>query len=164
MPRAPLTAISVVRPARPEDAAALAALSQPFVHSGALRRRPVPLYAAHAADFLVAEGPDGALEGCLALRVHAADAEEGGRGPAGVLYNFCVARHRQGSGLGGRLLRAVLVRARAQSVGSLFTATVGSGSLFLRHGFAPAGVRLAPAAWATSLDPRRNARVLARTL
>ncbi|MFJ4564885.1 GNAT family N-acetyltransferase [Streptomyces caelestis] len=163
LPCAPVTAICVVRPARPEDAAALAALSQPFVTSGELRRRPVALYAAHAADFLVAEGPGGALEGCLALRVHAADAE-GGRGPAGVLYNFCVARHRQGSGLGGRLLRAVLARARAQSVGCLFTATVGSGGLFLRHGFAPAGVRLAPPVWATSLDPRRNARVLARPL
>ncbi|GGU29087.1 GNAT family N-acetyltransferase [Streptomyces coeruleorubidus] len=163
LPRAPLPATSVVRPARPEDAAALAALSQPFVRAGALRRRPASLYAAHAADFVVAEGSDGALEGCLALRVHAADAE-GGRGPAGVLYNFCVARHRQGSGLGGRLLRAAVARARSQSVGSLFTATVGSGSLFLRHGFTPAGVRLAPPAWATSLDPRRNARVLARTL
>jgi N-acetylglutamate synthase-like GNAT family acetyltransferase len=163
LPRAPLTAVSVVRPARPGDAAALAALSQPFADSGALRRRPVSLYAAHAADFLVAEGPDGVLEGCLALRVHAAEAE-GGHGPAGVLYNFCVARHRQGSGLGGRLLRAAVARARAQSVGSLFTATVGSGSLFLRHGFAPAGVRLAPPAWAASLDPRRNARILARTL
>ncbi|MFH8496326.1 GNAT family N-acetyltransferase [Streptomyces coeruleorubidus] len=163
LPPAPLTATSVVRPARTEDATALAVLSQPFVHSGALRRRPASLYAAHAADFVVAEGSDGALEGCLALRVHVADAE-GGRGPAGVLYNFCVARHRQGSGLGGRLLRAAVARARAQSVGSLFTATVGSGSLFLRHGFAPAGVRLAPPAWATSLDPRRNARILTRTL
>lgn len=163
MPRAILTATSVVRPARPEDAAALAVLSQPFVHSGALRGRPVSLDAAHAADFLAAEGPDGALEGCLALRVHTVDAE-GGRGPAGVLYTFCVARHRQGGGLGNRLLHAVPARARAQSVGSLFTATVGSGSLFLRHGFAPAGVCLAPPAWVTSLDPRRNARVLARTL
>ncbi|CAM5725816.1 Amino-acid N-acetyltransferase OS=Streptomyces violarus OX=67380 GN=FHS41_000864 PE=4 SV=1 [Streptomyces violarus] len=57
-----------------------------------------------------------------------------------------------------------MARARAQSVGSLFTATVGSGSLFLRHGFAPAGPRLAPEAWATSLDPRRGARVFAPTL
>ncbi|WP_231911223.1 MULTISPECIES: GNAT family N-acetyltransferase [Streptomyces] len=138
-------------------------MSRPFVHAGALRRRPLTLYAAHAADFLVAEGPDGTLEGCLALRVHAAHTE-GSRGPAGVLYNFCVARHRQGSGLGGQLMRAVLARARARSLGSLFTATVGSGSLFLRHGFAPAGVRLAPEAWATSLDPSRNARVLMRTL
>jgi N-acetylglutamate synthase-like GNAT family acetyltransferase len=97
------------------------------------------------------------LEGCLALRVHAAD-------PEGNRDNFCVARHGQGSGLGGRLLRVVLARARAQSVGSLFTATVGSGSLFLRHGFAPSGLRLAPQAWSTSLDPRRKARVLARNL
>nr|WP_307180065.1 GNAT family N-acetyltransferase [Streptomyces africanus] len=162
MPCAPLTATSVVRPARPEDAAALAALSRPFVHSGALRPRPVSLYAAHAADFLVAEGPDGTLEGCLALRVHAADAE-GSRGPAGVLYNFCVARHRQGSGLGGRLLRAVLATARARTLSALFTATTGGGGLFLRYGFTPTAARLAPRAWAESLDPRRNAQVLVRS-
>nr|WP_256362406.1 GNAT family N-acetyltransferase [Streptomyces sp. TRM70350] len=152
-----------LRPARREDATALAALSRPFVHSGALRERPLSLYTAHAADFLVVEAPDGTLEGCVGLRVHLADPEHD-QGPAGVLYNFCVARHRQGCGAGARLLHAVLARARAQSLGALFTATTGGGGLFLRHGFAPASARLAPTAWVKSLDPRRNARILARVM
>ncbi|QIB49348.1 amino acid acetyltransferase [Streptomyces aureoverticillatus] len=152
-----------IRTARPEDAAALAALSQPFVRSGALRERPVELYAAQAADFLVAQAPDGTLDGCVGLRAHLAAPGED-RGPAGVVYNFCVAGHRQGSGLGADLLSAVLTAARAQSLDALFTATTGGGGLFLRHGFAPTTARLAPRSWAASLDPRRNARILTRAL
>ncbi|MFI1678609.1 GNAT family N-acetyltransferase [Streptomyces sp. NPDC020607] len=155
--------VPVVRPAREEDAAALAALSQPFVRSGALRERPTSLYSEHAADFLVMAVPGGPLEGCVGLRVHAADPVEG-RGAAGVLYNFCVAGHRQGRGVGAGLMRAVLAVARAKSLSALFTATTGGGDLFLRYGFAPAAVRTAPPTWAGSLDPRRNARILARSL
>ncbi|MFJ6852747.1 GNAT family N-acetyltransferase [Streptomyces sp. NPDC091271] len=150
-----------LRPGREADAAALADLARPFVRSGALRERPVALYAARAADFLVAEGPGGSIEGCVGLRVYPDDAED--QGPAGVLYNFCVAGHRQGRGVGAGLLRAVLARSRDQGVGALFTATTGDGALFLRHGFTPATARQAPLSWVKSLDPRRNARVLALT-
>ncbi|MEW2635637.1 GNAT family N-acetyltransferase [Streptomyces sp. NPDC048389] len=152
-----------VRPARPADADALAALSLPFVRSGALRERPRAQYASQAGDFLVAEAADGTLEGCLGLSVHPAE-PPAGRPAAGVLYNFCVAGHRQGCGMGVRLLHSALARARNQSLRTVFTATTGSGHLFLRQGFAPACASLAPAAWARSLDPRRNARVLARVL
>nr|WP_262386836.1 GNAT family N-acetyltransferase [Streptomyces sp. TRM49041] len=151
-----------VRSAGHRDAAALAALSRPFVRSGALRARPFHVYAWHATDFLVAEGPDGALEGCLALRVQPEPTSEGRT--TGVVYNFCVARHRQGSGLGARLLGAALAQGRSRSLDALFTATTGSGRLFLRYGFAPVPARLAPETWARSLDPRRDAKVLARVL
>ncbi|WP_407836814.1 GNAT family N-acetyltransferase [Streptomyces sp. DSM 116496] len=144
-----------VRPARRDDGPALAALSRPFVHAGALRERPLSLYLARASDFLVAQAPDGTLEGCLGLREHPA---------AGVLYNFCVAAHRQGTGMGARLLHAAFARARTRSLPELFTATTGSGRLFLRHGFLPACPSLAPADWAQSLDPGRGARVLSRAL
>ncbi|MFD0026097.1 GNAT family N-acetyltransferase [Streptomyces sp. NPDC058382] len=165
-PYAPRPDVLRVRRAHPGDAAALVALSEPFVSSGALRERPRQVYAARAADFLVAEDSDGALQGCLALRVHR-DANTGtdhGATAAGVLYNFCVARQRQGGGLGAHLLGAALAGARAQSLGALFTATTGSGRLFLRHGFVPALPGLAPRAWARTLDPRRGARVLARAV
>ncbi|MCS0599795.1 GNAT family N-acetyltransferase [Streptomyces sp. LP11] len=144
-----------MRPAREEDGPALAALSRPFVHTGALRERPLALYLSRASDFLVAQAPDGSLEGCVGLRAHPS---------AGVLYNFCVAAHRQGSGMGGRLLRAAFARARSRSLPTLFTATTGDGRLFLRHGFTPTDPVLAPATWARSLDPARDARVLAITL
>ncbi|MGW2085009.1 GNAT family N-acetyltransferase [Streptomyces sp. NPDC001880] len=152
-----------VRSAREEDAAELAALSRPFVRSGALRERPVSLYAAHASDFLVARAPSGPIEGSLGLRVHPAGPEEG-HGPVGVLYNFCVAGHRQGGGVGAGLLRAALAVAHARSLDALFTATTGGGGLFLRYGFAPTTACRAPSSWARSLDPRRNARILSKTL
>nr|WP_217624291.1 GNAT family N-acetyltransferase [Streptomyces sp. TRM64462] len=151
-----------VRGAWPRDAAALAALSQPFVRSGALRARPSHVYEWNATDFLVAEAPDGTLEGCLAVRVHTDP--RGRNRPTGVVYNFCVARRRQGSGLGGRLLDAALAQGRSRELDALFTATTGSGRLFLRYGFAPVAPELAPASWARSLDPRRGAKVLARVL
>ncbi|MFF8916191.1 GNAT family N-acetyltransferase [Streptomyces sp. NPDC015032] len=154
---------SSVRSAREEDAAALAELSRPFVHSGALRERPASLYATRAADFLVTQAPGGSLEGCVGLRVYPARSGEG-CGPVGVLYNFCVAAHKQGCGVGAGLLHAVLALARAQSLDALFTATTGGGGLFLRYGFAPTTARLAPSSWAESLDPRRDARILARAL
>ncbi|MFI0240515.1 GNAT family N-acetyltransferase [Streptomyces sp. NPDC016845] len=142
-----------VRPAQNGDAPALAALSRPFVRTGALRERPVSLYLARACDFLVAQAPDGDLEGCLAAREHAS---------VGVLYNFCVAEHRQGSGMGGSLLQAAFARARSRALTMLFTATTGSGRLFLDHGFHPVDPGLAPAAWTRTLDPDRNALILAR--
>ncbi|MFE4641868.1 GNAT family N-acetyltransferase, partial [Streptomyces sp. NPDC056730] len=148
-----------MRTARPRDATALAALSEPFARSGALRARPSRVYAWHAADFLVAEAPDGSLAGCLALRVHPEPTRDGR--VTGVLYNFCVAHGSQGGGLGAQLLTAALTEGSSRALDALFTATTGSGRLFLRHGFAPVPPRLAPEAWARSLDPRRGATVLA---
>ncbi|WP_344516725.1 amino acid acetyltransferase [Streptomyces pulveraceus] len=162
-PSLPAPAYSV-RSARAEDAAELAELSRPFVRSGALRERSVPLYAARAADFLVAQAPGGGLiEGSVGLRVYPAAPGEGS-GSVGVLYNFCVAGHRQGSGVGAGLLRAALAMAHARSLGALFAATTGGGGLFLRYGFAPTTTRRAPSSWVRSLDPRRNARILAKSL
>ncbi|MFD3545597.1 GNAT family N-acetyltransferase [Streptomyces sp. NPDC058655] len=160
---APVPTAFPVRSASPRDAAALAALSRPFVRSGALRARSLSLYASDATDFLVVDAPDGTLQGALGLRAHPADPVRG-HGPAGVLYNFCVAPRSQGRGIGAMLLSAALDRAHARSLGALFTATTGSGALFLRHGFAPARAGLAPSSWANSLSPQRNSHVLARAL
>ncbi|WSD73510.1 amino acid acetyltransferase [Streptomyces sp. NBC_01591] len=163
LPHALPAPTSSVRPARAQDAAALAELSRPFVRSGALRERPASLYAAHAADFLVTQAPGSPLEGCVGLRVYPAG-PGADLGAVGVVYNFCVAGHRQGRGVGAGLLRALLAMARARSLDALFTATTGGGDLFLRYGFAPTTTRPAPSSWAESLDPRRNARILAKIL
>ncbi len=152
-----------MRRAREEDADALAGLSRPFVHSGALRERPVSLYATRAGDFLVAQTSGGRIDGCVGVRAYPSGPGEHS-GPAGVLYNFCVAAHSQGRGVGAALLRAALADARARSLVALFAATTGEGGLFLRYGFTPSAALPAPRSWTESLDPRRNARVLARLL
>ncbi|MEU0987281.1 GNAT family N-acetyltransferase [Streptomyces sp. NPDC005953] len=149
-----------VRQASVLDAAALHALSRQFFHCGALRERPRGHYAAEAADFLVAELPADVLAGCLGLRIHPDEP----RGPAAVLYNFCVSPASQGRGVGSALLRSALAQAAARSLRAVFTATTGGGELFLRHGFTPIAPELAPLAWVNALDPRRGSTVLARTL
>ncbi|MCB8901622.1 MULTISPECIES: GNAT family N-acetyltransferase [unclassified Streptomyces] len=152
--------VAVVRPAGRSDAAAVHRLSVPFVREGALRDRPVSRYARDAADFLVAETADGGLAGCVALH-----RRQDARGrAAAVLYNFCVAAGNQGRGIGSALLRAVLAEAATQGVSRVFTATAGSGLLFLRHGFVVGGEDEAPPEWRARLDPARGSRVLVRAL
>ncbi|ANW17483.1 GNAT family N-acetyltransferase [Streptomyces clavuligerus] len=158
-PAAPVAAV-FVRRACAQDAAALHTLSAPFARSGALRERPPELYAADADDFLVVELSDGALAGCLALRDH----PRAPLGPSGVLYNFCVAGHSQGRGVGSALLWSALRTAETRALRAVFTATGGGGGLFLKYGFAPFPARFAPPVWANALDPRRGSRVLARAV
>ncbi|WP_435601534.1 GNAT family N-acetyltransferase [Streptomyces sp. C10-9-1] len=152
-----------VRTAGAGDAAALHGLSQEFVREGSLRARPLESYAGHAGEFLVAESAAHGVEGCVGLRRHAASPAGGPVRPA-VVYNFCVTRAGQGRGTGSALLAAVVDEARARGVTALFTATTGSGRLFLRHGFVLGGVQDAPAAWLAALDPRRGSRVLSLAL
>ncbi|MFJ5136602.1 GNAT family N-acetyltransferase [Streptomyces sp. NPDC088707] len=158
MPRPGLRSepVAVVRPAGRSDAAAVHRLSVPFAREGALRYRPASRYARDAADFLVAETAHGDLAGCVALR---ARSDARGRAAA-VLYNFCVAEGSQGRGIGSALLRAVLAEAAARGAARVFTATAGSGLLFLRHGFVVGGEEEAPPGWRSRLDPARGSRVL----
>ncbi|MEV0120353.1 GNAT family N-acetyltransferase [Streptomyces sp. NPDC050703] len=122
----------------------------PDLASGpALASPPGPASGSSASDLT----PGGSASGLV-----------GNRRQVGVLYNFCVADHRQGRGAGAQLLRAALHEARAQFLDALFTATTGDGNVFIRHGFTPASERLAPPSWAKSLDPRRNAQVFVRAL
>ncbi|MEV4615238.1 GNAT family N-acetyltransferase [Kitasatospora sp. NPDC049258] len=168
----PSVAPAPVRTATGADAAALHALSAPFIRSGALRRRGVADYRAAAGDFLVAPGPnaldgpevlDGpnVLDGCVGLRVLR---PEPGHPSAGVLYNFCVRGERQGSGLGSGLLEAVLAEAARRGLSTAFTATTGSGALFGWYGFRQVPTALAPRAWTAGLDPARGSRVHVLTL
>ncbi|MFB7941508.1 GNAT family N-acetyltransferase [Streptomyces sp. NPDC056049] len=152
--------LAEVRAAGSGDAGAVHRLSRPFVREGALRDRTLDELALRAADFLVVEAGAEGLVGCVGLRP-CADAR--GR-VAVVLYNFCVAPGHQGRGIGSALLDAVLREAGARGAARVFAATVGSGLLFLRHGFAAGREEEAPPAWRAALDPARGSRILTRVL
>lgn len=152
--------VAVLRPAGKTDADAVHRLSGPFVREGALRDRSAAQYARDAGDFVLAETARGELAGCVAL----CRRRDAYGGVAAVLYNFCVAPGNQGRGIGSALLRAALAEAAAQGVSQVFTATAGSGLLFLRHGFSAADESAAPVEWRASLDPARGSRVLVRAL
>ncbi|MYU23192.1 GNAT family N-acetyltransferase [Streptomyces sp. SID8352] len=149
----------VVRTATTGDADELYRLSRGFAHKGALRARASRVYARSVGDFRVAESATEGVVGCVGLRRHPMPG-----GDTAVLYNFCVSPTSQGRGVGSALLRATLAAAVAQSVVRVYTATVGVGTLFLRHGFVPGATDGAPAAWLAALDPRRGSQVLALVL
>nr|WP_246586291.1 hypothetical protein [Streptomyces yatensis] len=120
LPPAFLARTSRVRGARPEDATALAELSRPFVRSGALRERPVALYATRAADFLVAEAPDGTVEGCVGLRAHPAETPCGGadnRADSGSTHDMAQDTMLTSAGLTGRHRGRAAAPAPPQSYG-----------------------------------------------
>ncbi|MFE6747519.1 GNAT family N-acetyltransferase [Kitasatospora purpeofusca] len=148
------------------EAAALFALSAPFMRSGELRERAPSAYRRPGDLFLVVRGaepepgPD-VLDACVALRVLE---PEPGHPATGLLHNLCVRSDRQGRGLGSLLVSALLAQARRSGLRELVTATTGNGALFLRHGFREIPVRAAPRSWADGLDPVRGARVFGRPL
>ncbi|MFE1316239.1 GNAT family N-acetyltransferase [Kitasatospora phosalacinea] len=143
------------------DARALYELSLPFLRSGALRARTPADYRRAADTFLVVRGPDGTPDACAALHVLA---PEPGHPPTGVLHNLCVRSDRQGRGLGGLLVTAVLAHARRSTLSAVVTATTGDGALFTHHGFTRVPTTAAPPSWAAELDPSRGSRVFRRLL
>ncbi|MFJ3493666.1 GNAT family N-acetyltransferase [Streptomyces sp. NPDC086091] len=171
----------VVRAAGPADVAALYGLSRAFARTGELRERPYGQYVRDVRDFLVAESTGGGVAGCVGLRrLPGPDGREGPDVPAvpgtpdgprapdgpvparfAVVYNFCVAAASQGRGVGSALLGALLAEAADRAVGTLYTATSGDATLFLRHGFTEVPD---PAAWPAALNPRTGSLVLRRTL
>jgi arsenate reductase (thioredoxin) len=86
---------------------------------------PVAGLAEHATDFLVAR--DGArLVGAAALEVHGRDA---------LLRSVAVDAARRGTGLGRRLTRAALERARQRGVSRVFLLTETAARFFPKFGF-----------------------------
>ncbi|MFC8454191.1 GNAT family N-acetyltransferase [Kitasatospora sp. NPDC057223] len=151
---------TAVRPATGADAAALHALSHPFMRTGELRTRTPADYRAAAGQFLLASGPDGP-DGCIALRPLAPEA---GHPAAGALYNFCVRPGRQGTGLGSQLLQALLATAARQGLRTICAATTGNGRLFTHFGFVQVPTARAPQGWAAGLDPARGSKVYLRSV
>ena len=135
-----------IRPARPQDAAAIAAFWTPMVRDTTVTFTPeaksVPEIAALAAGpdpFLVAE-EDGAVLGfarCFAFRA--------GPGYAGcVEHTIILAPSAQGCGIGRQLLSALVARARAEGRHAMIAAISGENAAGLAFhaamGFAPVGV------------------------
>lgn len=132
----------MIRPARPEEAPALAALVErayaPWV--GVIGRRPAPMeddYAARVTAgqaWVLEEG--GALHGLVVLEPHPGHL---------LLDNIAIEPARQGSGDGGRLLDFVETEARRRGLPEvrLYTNALMARNiaLYARRGFAETGRR-----------------------
>ena len=135
----------VVRKASDADIGGIVELITPLERSGALVARPRDRIEREIGNFLVAE-LDGALTGCCALYPLGADSAE-------------LACLVGGEGVGDRLLKAVVNRARANGVRRLFALTTRAGDWFAERGFVPADVAALPGSRKALYNYRRGSRV-----
>lgn len=116
-----------VRPALPRDVPAIAALVEPYATRRILLAKRMVEYYEAVQELVV--GTDGdEVVGCGALHVMWSDLAE--------VRTLAVAPAYHGTGLGHRLLAALLDRARALGLARVFCLTF-EVDFFARHGFVP---------------------------
>ena len=114
-----------IRPARPADVDAIAALVNVHARRGNLLPRPASAIYETIDDWLVAVA-DEAVLGCVSLLHY----------PSGLVEvrSLAVADGVRGLGIGGRLVAALLEEARRRGIGTLFALT-RVVAFFARFGF-----------------------------
>ena len=124
-----------IRAACPADVTDILALISPHVAAGTLLPRSADQILSTLDQWVVVERPDGILVGCGSLvRYNGALAE---------LRSLVVARPYHGHGIGREIVVALLERARALGVHTVFTLTRVE-AFFARLGFAPAALEQFP--------------------
>ncbi|QAY64295.1 amino-acid N-acetyltransferase [Xylanimonas allomyrinae] len=117
----------VIRPALPADVRAVRALVEPYAERRILLAKELVGYFEAVQEFLVAE-VDGVVVGCGALHVMWDDLAE--------VRTLAVAPEHLGTGVGHRLLAALVDRARAFALRRVFCLTF-EVDFFGRQGFEP---------------------------
>jgi len=115
-----------LRPALPADVRAINALVEPMTHSGILLGKDLVSYYEAVQEFLVATDAEGTVVGCGALHVMWEDLAE--------VRTLAVADSVRGTGLGHRMLEALLDRAVQLGLRRVFCLTF-EVEFFGRHGF-----------------------------
>ncbi|MGO1590467.1 MAG: amino-acid N-acetyltransferase [Ancrocorticia sp.] len=116
-----------LRPAKPHDARAIAALIAPYITSGILVRKQLISYFEDIQEFFVAYR-DGFIVGCGALHVLWDDIAE--------VRTLAVAPEVVGTGVGHLILNRLEERARELELQRLFCLTF-EVDFFAAHGFTP---------------------------
>ncbi|MCT1776720.1 amino-acid N-acetyltransferase [Brachybacterium sp. p3-SID957] len=115
-----------IRAARPADVRAINGLVEPLTHRNILLAKDLVSYYEAVQEFLVAEDGNGRLVGCGALHVMWEDLAE--------VRTLAVAESHRGSGVGHRMLLALLARAMQLGLQRVFCLTF-EVDFFRRHGF-----------------------------
>jgi amino-acid N-acetyltransferase len=115
-----------LRPALPADVRAINALVEPMTHTGILLGKDLVSYYEAVQEFLVATDAEGTVVGCGALHVMWEDLAE--------VRTLAVADSVRGTGLGHRMLEALLERAAQLGLQRVFCLTF-EVEFFSRHGF-----------------------------
>lgn len=115
-----------VRSARPADVRAINGLVEPMTHDGILLGKDLVSYYEAVQEFLVAIDDEGEIVGCGALHVMWEDLAE--------VRTLAVRPDQRGSGVGHRLLIALLAKAAQLGLSRVFCLTF-EVDFFARHGF-----------------------------
>ncbi|WP_152353352.1 amino-acid N-acetyltransferase [Brachybacterium subflavum] len=115
-----------LRPALPADVRAIDRLVQPLAARQILLGKELVVYYEAIQEFLVAVDEDGVVIGCGALHVMWED--------LGEVRTLAVSEDARGTGLGHRMLEALLQRARDLGLERVFCLTF-EVDFFARHGF-----------------------------
>jgi amino-acid N-acetyltransferase len=115
-----------IRPALPADVRGINRLVEPMTHTGILLGKDLVSYYEAVKEFLVAVDAEGAVVGCGALHVMWEDLAE--------VRTLAVSDAVRGTGLGHRMLEALLERAVQLGLERVFCLTF-EVEFFTRHGF-----------------------------
>jgi len=115
-----------IRPALPADVRGINRLVEPMTHTGILLGKDLVSYYEAIQEFLVAVDDEGMVVGCGALHVMWEDLAE--------VRTLAVSDAQRGTGLGHRLLDALLDRALQLGLSRVFCLTF-EVEFFTRHGF-----------------------------
>lgn len=121
--------VITVRPAETEDVEAIVGLLGQYAGQGLLRSRAAEEIHRVIGEFLVAEAEGGEV-GCVALRIHSPTLAE--------VASLAVDAGQNGRGIGGRLIRAAVLRAHARGARRVFAFT------YREHLFQQLGFRSVP--------------------
>jgi len=119
----------ILRGARLSDVPAIEALQAPWIETGDLLPRSRYDLCRHVREYHVVVTPDGALVGCVALKLYSLDLAE--------LAALAVATAWQRGGVGRRLCQAAIAEARGLGAAEVFALT-RQPLFFARLGFFPA--------------------------
>ncbi len=124
-----------IRPALPADVRGINRLVEPMTHTGILLGKDLVSYYESVQEFLVAIDESGEVVGCGALHVMWEDLAE--------VRTLAVHEGQRGTGLGHRLLDALLERALGLGLDRVFCLTF-EVEFFSRHGFEVMSETVAP--------------------
>jgi pyrroline-5-carboxylate reductase len=128
-----------LRAARTEDVARLHELLSVYARAGLVRKRPIEELHRELRGFLVAV-IRGRIVGSVAIRIHSPALAE--------IASLTVDEAHHGQGIGGRMIRAAVLRAHAAGVRRVFAFTFRE-RLFHQIGFRPASIAEFPQKLAT---------------
>jgi len=120
----------LLRPARPHDVPGITALLEDWARRGLVLPRTEASIYRHLREYVVAADASGVV-GCAALRLYSPE--------VGEVCALAVAESRHGTGLGRRLVEAVMEGARDLGLRRLFALTLQEG-FFARLGFERAAI------------------------